>query len=262
MLRSPILITLGELILGFVVGLITYRVSGATDAITGILSVAVGLLTSLLAATFAQRFNEEMSQRRLAERMDHLIHTLSDRVGTSADAASALRYGGVEIPRGEVTRVWLDRLWRTSSRYWGAIYTAPGEVVDTSIYQLGLAILSAKVRVDHVDVRRIFVVDDHQELEHLLPAMRAQEGHISVRYVLRTTLDHHSLLSTQLAQLPSLDFTIIDRDVVWLLLLDGGRRIRAGTLHFDETMNNRFGEVFRLMWDTATPLPVVAAERA
>lgn len=254
-MRTRILLTLGELGLGVVVGFITYQVSDERDAVTGILSLAVGLLVSLLAATVSQHFYEETQERRMAERLDSLIDRVSDRLLSSADAAHALRYGGVEIPRAEVTRVWLDRLWRTSSRYWGVIYTAPGEVVDTSVFQLGLAILSAKVRVDQVDVRRIFVVEDQKELEHLMPAMRAQqESQINVRYALRASLDAHPLLKTQLGQLPTLDFTVVDRSVVWMLLLDRSRRIRSGALHFDEAMNARFGEVYRLMWDTASSL--------
>ena len=254
-MRTPVLLTLGELALGLLVGFITFRASGETDTVTGILSIAVGLLTSLLAATFAQHFHEEANQQRISERLDYLVHQVSDRMLSSADAAAALRFGGVEIARSEVTRVWLDRLWRTTARYWGVIYTAPGEVVDTNIFHLGLAILSAKVRVDQVDVRRIVLVDDQEELEHLLPAMRAQhDSNISVRYLLRESVKEHPLLNQQLKQLGSLDFSIIDREVVWLLLLDDNRRIQSGALHFDQAMNARYSEVYRLMWDAAVPI--------
>jgi uncharacterized membrane protein YeaQ/YmgE (transglycosylase-associated protein family) len=259
-MKTRILATVGELGLGLLVGFVTYQVSGERDAATGIMSVVVGLLTSLLAGTLSQHFYEETQGRRLADRLDALIERVSDRMLSAADAASALKYGGVEIPRAQVTRVWLDRLWRTSQRYWGVIYTAPGEVVDTRIFHLGLAILSAKVRVDQVDVRRIFVVDSQQELQHVLPAMRLQqERELNVRWVLRSALESHPLLQAQLGSLPSLDFVVIDRSVVWLLLLDGDRRIRSGSLHFDDALNERFGEVFRLMWDAGSPLPAMPA---
>jgi hypothetical protein len=257
--RNPAVQALGELGLGVVVGFIAYAVAGEQDALTGTLSVAVGLLTSLLAATLMQHFHEQNNQRELQARLDLLIDRVSDRALSAADAASALRYGGVEIPRAQVTRVWLDRLWRTSSRYWGMIYTAPGEVLDTNIFRLGLAILSAKVRVDQVDVRRIFVVDSEAELVHTMPAIREQQDNqINVRYVLRATLDAHPILKTQLAQLATLDFTVIDRSVVWQLLLDRNRRIKSGSLHFDDEMNTRFAEVYRMLWDTATPLSAAA----
>ena len=259
-MRTPVLLTLGELGLGLLVGFITFRLSGETDTVTGILSIAVGLLTSLLAATFAQHFHEEANQQRIADRLDYLVHQVSDRMLSSADAAAALRFGGVEVARSEVTRVWLDRLWRTSSRYWGVIYTAPGEVVDTNVFQLGLAVLSAKVRVDQVDVRRILLVDDKEELEHLLPVMRAQhDNNIAVRYLLRESVTAHPLLNQQVKQLSTLDFSVMDRDVVWLLLLDGHRRIQAGALHFDQAMNERYSEVYRLMWDAAVPLNAALA---
>ena len=251
-MKSPVLRTLGEISLGLVVGLIAYYLSGERDATIGALSLGVGLLTSLLAAVLGQHFQEDANYRALNERLDALIGRMSDRTLTAADAASALRYGGVDIPRADVTRVWIDRLWRASSRYWGVIYTAPGEVVDTSVFQLGLAILSAKVRVDQVDVRRIFLIDDETELQHVLPFMRTQQDSgISVRYLFRSSVDTHPLLKSQVKTLASIDFAVMDRDVVWLLLLDRSRRIRSGALHFDETLNAHYSEVYRLMWDAS-----------
>src|SRR5688572_25505903 len=197
-MKRPVLATLAELGVGILVGLVAFRVSGENDAVTGMLSIVVGLLTSLLVGVLNQHFQEESNDRRLNDRIDLLIDRVSDRALNAADAATALRYGGVEIPRADVTRVWLDRLWRTTSRYWGVIYTAPGEVVDTSVFQLGLAVLSAKVRVDQVDVRRIFVVDSEDELHHVLPFMREQQdSQIAVRYIMRSTVDAHALLKTQ-----------------------------------------------------------------
>lgn len=261
-MRTRILLSIGELALGVVVGYLTYRLSGEQDATSGILGLAVGLLASLLASNLSQHFLEDARQDRMEARLEHLIGRVSDRLLSSADAAAALRFGGVEIARADATRVWLDRIWRTSSRYWGVVYTAPEEVVDTSIFHLGAAVLSAKARVDQVDVRRLFLVDNQTELEHVLPAIHAAHGsQIKVRYALRATLDTHPLLRTQLRQLPTLDFTVIDSAVVWMLLLDRNRRIRSAMLHFDEAMNTRYAEVYRLMWDAATapePDPVVS----
>lgn len=260
-MRTRLLLSAGELVLGLIVGYLTYQLSGDQDAVTGILSLAVGLLTSLLASNLSQHFLEDARQRRAEERLELLISRVSDRLLSSADVAGALRYGGVEIARGEATRVWLDRIWRTSSRYWGVVYTAPGEVVDTSIFQLGAAVLSAKSRVDQVDVRRIFIVDDQAELEHVLPAIRApHDSQIKVRYALRATLEAHPLLKAQLRQLPTLDFTVMDATVVWMLLLDRGRRIKSAMLYFDEAMNARYAEVYRLMWDAATPVESAPAK--
>jgi hypothetical protein len=247
------LLTIGELALGIIVGYITYVVAGERDPLAGVLGLAVGLLTSLLAATLSQNFEQADQFRRSEERLNHLIAGVSDRLISTADAASVLRFGGVEIPRAEVTRVWLDRVWRTASRYWGVIYTAPDEVVDTNIFQLGVAVLSAKVRVDQVDVRRIFVVDDQNELDHMLPTMHAlQESQMKVRYALRSSLESNPLIRAQIAELSTLDFTVMDSFVVWNLLLDRARRIRAGSLHFDERLNAKYAEVFRLLWDAAT----------
>ncbi|HEY0670696.1 MAG TPA: hypothetical protein VGD27_00450 [Longimicrobiales bacterium] len=254
-MRARMLLTIGELGLGIVVGFITYMVSGERGTLAGILSVAVGLLTSLLAATLSQQFAQAEQNQKSDERLDRLISGVSERLLGSADAASALRYGGVEVPRADVTKVWLDRLWRTSTRYWGVIYTAPDEVVDTNVFQLGVAVLSAKVKVDQVDVRRIFLVDTQNELEHIAATMHAlQDNQINVRYALRSNLENNPRIRVQLAELRSLDFTVMDSFVVWQLLIDKARRIRAGSLHFDERMNAKYAEVFRLLWDASTPV--------
>ncbi len=254
-MRARLLLTVGELALGFIVGYITYLVAGERNTLSGILGLAVGLLTSLLVATLSQHFLQAEQQERTEARIEQLIAGVSDRLIGGADAASVLRFGGVEIPRTEVTRVWLDRVWRTSSRYWGVIFTAPDEVVDTSIFQLGVAVLSAKVRVDQVDVRRIFIVESQAELEHMLPTLRAlEENQINVRYALRSALESNSLVRAQIAALRTLDFTLIDGFVVWQLLLDKNRRIKSGTLHFDERLTAKYAEVFRLLWDASAPV--------
>ena len=44
-----------------------------------------------------------------------------------------------------------------------------------------------------------------------------------------------------------------DSNIIWLLALDKGRHIQHGELFFDEKMNEQYAEIFRLMWEAATP---------
>jgi hypothetical protein len=85
-------------------------------------------------------------------------------------------------------------------------------------------------------------------------AMRACSQHrLQVRYLFRKQMDTHTLLKQRVSHLSTLDFTIYDSNIVWFIMLDKGRHIQHGELFFDEKLNEQYSEVFRLMWEAATP---------
>jgi|SRR4030095_10765643 hypothetical protein len=103
--------------------------------------------------------------------VNYLTEKVADRLLQTADFAGILKYGSMRVPVGKVTEVWLDRIWQTRQRYWGVLYTAPKEVTITTVFNLGLAVMAAKVRVEQVDVKRIFLHETKEDFESSKNAM-------------------------------------------------------------------------------------------
>ena len=252
-MKTNILFNIGHVVAGTVVGYLVYHFSGESDFTIGLLSIVTGLLTIILLEVIFQPYTERKEFNELASRVNYLTEKVADRLTEAADLAGILKYGNMKIPIGKVTDVWLDRIWRTQHRYWGVLYAAPKEVTITTVFNLGLAAMAAKVRVDQVDVKRIFLHETKEDLETSRDAMRAcvQYG-LQVRYLFREQMRMHTLLAERASHLSSLDFTIFDSQIVWLIMLDKNRHIVGGELIFDEKMNEHYSEVFRLMWDAGT----------
>ena len=254
-MKTNILFNLGHVLMGIIVGYLVYRFSGEHDFTIGLLSIVTGILTIIMMEVIFHPYNQRKEFNELVKRIDYLADRASDRLLSNADFANALKYGNIRVPSGAVTNVWLDRIWNMHQRYWGVLYTSPKVVTNTSVFQLGLAVMSAKVRVDQADVKRIFLLESEDDLKNSEEAMqKCSEHHLQVRYLFKDQLRLHPLLQQKVSHLPTLDFTICDTHITWLLLLDKSRHIQHGELYFDDKMNGQYAEVFRLMWDTATPL--------
>jgi hypothetical protein len=239
---------------GVVVGYATWRLTDPGDPVVGLLSVAVGLLTVLVVASLNRHALEESRASALDARMDLLLARLGDRMDDAAQTATLLRHGPVVVPREQTAKAWLDLLWGCSSRYWGTIYTAPDEVLQTSLFALGHSVLASKIRVDQVDARRVFIVADQEELASIRQNLLSQmEAGIQVRWIETGMIDADAFLREQIKSWPTYDVSLLDSRIVWLLQLDSERRIVSGLLEIDTDQCRRYEQIYRLLWDTARP---------
>lgn len=79
------------------------------------------------------------------------------------------------------------------------------------------------------------------------------EQNIPTRFCFADELKAHLLLQEKLSALKTLDFAVIDSQIVWLTMLDEKRFETGGECHFDIQMNERYAEIFRLIWEASTP---------
>jgi hypothetical protein len=250
-MRKNIFFNIGDIIVGTIVGYLVYRFSGEHDFTIGLSSIATGILTIIMLEVIFHPYIERKEFNELGNRINYLTDKISDRLMSNADLAAILKYGHVRIPAGKFTDVWVDRLWQTHHRYGGIIYTSPNQVTNTTVFQPGLSIMSAEVRVDQVDIKRFFLFETEESLESSKQAMLACHQH-HVRYLFRKQIELNPLLHERTKHLPTLDFTIFDSHIMWLLMLDKNRHIQHGELFFDGKMNEQYSKIFRLMWDGAT----------
>jgi hypothetical protein len=251
-MKSKLLITIAENFTGGLVGFLSYQLSEEKNTSIGLLSLILGILAAIAAGIIFQPFMIDAELKEMKDRLNQLLAKTSDRMISGFGAAQLLKYGYISVPREGSSRAWLQILWQTKERYWGVIYTSPDEVVNTSIFDLGLTVLVAKARVDGVDVRRVLIVDDDAELANVMPAIiKHREAGLKIRYIKKAMIDRHPLLKTQLDQLPTYDISLSDNQVVWLLVLDDKRRLNHCELYYDEIMLNQYAEIYRLLWDAS-----------
>jgi hypothetical protein len=252
-----------EIVIGLVVGYATWRLTDADNAVTGLLSIAIGLLATLVVASINRHVANEYRAHALDSQIGLLLARLGDRMDQVAEMASHLRHGPIAVPRERTSKAWLDLLWGCSSRYWGTVYTVPEEVVETSLFDLGHSVLSSKVRVDQIDARRVFIIDDPAELEVMRVRLQSQvTAGIQVRWINRKALETHPFLRDQIGSWSTLDVCLVDSRIVWLLHLDERRRIASGTLQIDPEEARRFEQIYRLLWDAAKPVSLHASHQA
>jgi hypothetical protein len=247
---SEFIVKIIEVLVGFTVGYLTFRLSAQKDALAVTLSVTIGLLTSLLATNLIESYRQNTRYLRLQELLNKLLEKLSDRYVNASDTAQLLQFGSTAFTREKTMSVWLDLLWLTSSRYWATNYTK--EVWDSSLPDLGIQIQIAKARAKQVDMRRVYIIDDLAELNGLRERIEAQlAGGIKVKYVLVTEIKKNKYFNSLLKELDSLDMALIDSRIIFSLELDKQRRIQNSKTIFDEKMCKNHERIFEMIFDEA-----------
>ncbi len=119
---------------------------------------------------------------------------------------------------------WLDCI-RGCKRWFALSYTAPEESWDMSLGEnLALAIQQERIS-SGAEIRRVFIVDNAEEYEHLKGIMKKQESiGVHVRWLMRNDIPKQITLQDNLRTLVTLDTTLVDDSWVWREYLDGKRR--------------------------------------
>lgn len=246
-MRLKVYLSTIEIFLGIALGYLTFNAWGSTSSVAGVLSIFAGLLCILLISKRVPLFNLDVQP----EAVHNSLHRALNFVNRKLERLQQMRT--LQVSREQSTQLWLELLWKTSHRYWATIHTAPNEAADTKLFDLGIAVLGAKARVEQVDVRRLLLAADAAELQQFLPTLEAhQRAQIPVRYLLREQLNQHPLLQSQLKKLPSLDFSLIDSQLIWSLLLNKQRQVCSGELQVNEAKANQQELIFRTLWEIAT----------
>ena len=247
-----------ELALGGSAGFATYLAIGETDRVGATLSVLVGLVTMLLAATLVSHFEAETGNQRIEARLEAVLAKLGDRLASHHEVAQLLKYGSLRFGREKLADVFHQILWQTKQRYWTTSYQIAQELV---VHDVALAIQEAKAKIEGVDIRRIYFIDDRAELANLEGVIARQKAAgIDARWLKRSELDNNPILKDQVALLPSLDFALVDSRLLLVLHLDDGRHLVETELHFDEEKCRELEQVYRsLLSMSHDELPVNVA---
>ena len=241
-----------ELGAGVIAAYVAYRVSAPISDFAGLFSVIIGLLTTLVVAHLVESYRHSQDIRGTNLQLVSLLRRIGEEHQESSDWVQILTHGMATFPGEQYFDIFLQFLWRMESGMLAANYISPSEGWRRAYGELYNEIQRTKVRVNKVDIRRVFVVDDDEEVRTLRSIMSEQKKTgIRVKYILRGKIDATFMLKSAAGKLETLDFDVVDSKYVWLSLLDKGRRIKYGKLVFGKDECERYKRFYTQLFEEA-----------
>lgn len=154
----------------------------------------------------------------------------------------------VSVDRDHALEFWLDSI-RGCKTWHTVTYSRPEESWDLMLGEvIALAVQQERIRSGG-EIRRLFLVDDEEEYEHLRKVMKEQESvGVHVRWLVRSELPGHPRVEECIKTLGTRDFALVDNSWIWRANLDMMRRITSAEAvkdkHLVEKARMAFNEIF------------------
>lgn len=240
-LKSEFISKAVEIGAGVVVGYISYAVSAPTSDLAGMFGIMIGLMTTLVVALLVESYRHSQDLGKINTLFADLLRNIAEQHENASDLAQVLRYGVTSIPSDQIIEGLVQFLWRVESVLLATNYIHPDEGWGRAYSELYHEVQQTKVKVNKATIRRVFIVDDEEEVNTLRTVMsRQKEVGIHVKYILRRKIETTSLLKIAADTLETLDFDIIDHKFVWVTLLDANRKIKEGKVLFGREECNKY----------------------
>jgi hypothetical protein len=231
--RSELINKVVEISSGVVAAFIAYRVSAPLIDFAGLFSIIIGLLTTLVIAHLVESYRHTQDLKKTNILLANLLRNIAEQHEKASDFAQVLRYGVTTIPSQQLIDGLVQLLWRIEFGLLATNYVHPDEGWGRAYSELYHEIQRTKIKVNKANIRRVFIVDDEDEVKTLRDVMlRQKEVGVHVRYVFKKKIETTSMLRTAADTLETLDFDIIDNKYVWLTMLDASRKIKEGKIVF------------------------------
>jgi hypothetical protein len=240
-LKSEFISKAVEIIVGVVAGYITYVISAPTSDLAAMLSIVVGLLTTLVVALLIESYRHAQAISDTNLRLTTLTQRIAERHQDTWDFAQTLRYGITTVPNEQWIDVFMQLLWRIKYRLLATNYVSPKEGWGRAYGELYHEIQHSKIKVNKAVISRIFIVDNKAEIAQLRSVMsKQQQAGIKVKYIFKKEIERTSILKTGAESIESLDFNIFDDKLVWLTIVDRNRKIKHGKILFGKEECERY----------------------
>jgi hypothetical protein len=212
------------------------------------------LLTSIV--LWLKYSNEKLEKLDIVEtELGRLVQELADRSKTNADLEELFKFRSGEVSEHEMGEAWTYLLWRTRKSYRATNYIKNAEIYEMGYAKAALQIQAAKVEAQHVDIKKVFIVDNDQELNEMKPVFKNQHDlGIQVRYIFYGEIQSKRMLNEKALELATIDFGLIDdrTTLLWRLKERGitGGRILLGSEEFA-----KYDEFFDALFKEAKKYP-------
>ncbi len=253
--RNELMSKVVEISTGVVAAYVAYRVSAPLIDFAGLFSIIIGLLTTLVVAHVVESYRHSQDLRNIKLLLANLLRNIAEQHEKASDFAQVLRHGVANIPGHQIIEAMVQFLWRIESSLSATNYIHPDEGWGRAYGELVHEIQRTKVKVNNATIRRVFIVDDEDEVKTLRNVMvRQKDAGIHVRYIFKKEIDTTSMLKSVANTLETLDFDLVDHKYVWLTFLDANRRIIEGKVVFGKEECDKYKRFHDNLFAEATDI--------
>ena len=197
--------------------------------------------------------NEKLEKLDVVEmELSRLELVLADRAKTNADLEELFKFRSGEVSVHEMGEAWTYLLWRMRKSYRATNYIKNAEIYEMGYAKIALEIQAAKIKAQHVDIKKVFIVDNIQELKKMKTVFQNQHDlGIQVKYILHREIQSKDILKGKACELDTIDFGLIDDRTTLLWLLDDERRIGGGRVLLGRKEFAKYEEFFDALFNEA-----------
>ncbi|REL27388.1 hypothetical protein [Thalassotalea euphylliae] len=254
-LESEYIIKGIEILVGLASGYLTYKLADDGSSLSALLSVVVGLLSTLIMVLFVETYRQHADIKDVKSTYEQLIKIISESKHQVEQKMSyILKYGIVSFEDRDMPSVWRELLWNVKSCYYATNYIRSDDIYNNPWADAALAIQKAKTFGENVDIKKVFIVDSEDELARLMPTIEAQkDAGINTRYILKNDIENSITLKAESNEIESIDFGIFDDSSVFIWKLKE-RSFVGGEIKLKSEELVRYKAFYNHMFSQATPI--------
>ncbi len=239
-------------IAGLAIGYATYKVAGAKDEVTGLLSILIGLISTQVINTIIEFHRHSQYIKETNHKLADLLKKISEPIHTASELYNILQYGVTKITKEQIPNAWLELLWKVESRYYGVSFTNPDFWWNQAFSKLAIEIQRVKKNVIKAEISRVFVYEDEDELRKIKDVMLEQcKAGIRVRHISKESIDNKVLLKKLKTRIKTFDYALIDSKTVLLVYMDKNRQFKYGEIIVSKEVFDTYKLFFDHLFDEA-----------
>jgi len=233
-----------ELVSGILVGFLTWFVT-KDEPLSALLSGITGLLTSIVLILLIEfyRLSKELFETKdiYLVMVDLLKY---DKIADRNEIDIVLKYGLKNISEDNMAKIWIDFSWTIQQNYETIIFLKPDKIYSQNWTETAIDIQKAKVRSMNASIKKVFVVEDEEELTKNIQIFKKQSDlGLDIRVILLRAINEIFSVKSKLKKFETIDFMVFDKRVLlkWNL---SERKFVSGELSFDDKEIEEYHDFF------------------
>ena len=222
----------------------------------------VSLVTTLIFITLIDFYRLSKNINETKAHLEKLLRKIADVQKSPFELIQILRYGIIKFPSPEVPVIWKKLLWRIERECLATNYTSPDKSWDREYIRRGIAIQKAKIEVENAKISRVFIVKDLDEKKSIEEIMCEQViAGIQVRWIEIDEIKNDAFMKGFYERTikdkfnederRTLDFVLIDSELVLEIFLDDNRGVKYAKVSFDKEKCDHYREFYQKLFNSA-----------
>jgi hypothetical protein len=256
-MTKKILLKIVELLFGLLIGFLVYRFSGSNlqNNLNGLFGIIAGLLSTLILAIFIESEATRKKIGNLNYNLQNLKEILLKKENYKINLIKLLNEKPVVFEKNDVPQLWLDLLWEIDNKFWATTYINPSEGWEQVYTKIGNDIQRAKIYAKDADIRRIFIIDNKDELKRIEGVIKEQiKLGIKSKYIYKDEINNKSFLKSFADRSKSLDFCIVDNKFIVFVYINKKRMINRAEIGKMNKTNEYYTDFYKNLFKEAKEL--------